>query len=60
MKTYYTMNNVGRRGNYTVTFHDGVKTHADGSKFQDFRVFRRKRDFAAFVKSLRQQGYIER
>jgi hypothetical protein len=45
---------------YLVSFHDGVKTHKDGSPFFDVRIFKNKKALALFVKSLKQSGYIER
>ncbi len=57
-KEYFTMDDVGRRGNYIVNFHDGVKTHRDGSEFYDMRIFRNKRKRDQFIRSLKKQGYV--
>ncbi len=35
MKTFYTIDDFGRRGGHDVSFHDGVSTHRDGSPFFD-------------------------
>lgn len=49
--------NVGRKGNYIVNFHDGEKTHKDGSPFFDMRIFRNKKEFEKFQKQLKEEGY---
>ena len=58
MKTFYTQDNIGKT-KYTVSFHDGVKTHSDRSPFFDIRLFRNKVKRDAFVKELRGAGYAE-
>jgi len=42
---------------YSVFFHDGLKTHKDGSKFFDMRLFTNKRKKESFIRSLRESGY---
>jgi len=56
MCVFYTQDNIGSV-KYTVSFHDGESTHADGSPFFDIRLFKNKRKRAKFVKSLRDKGY---
>ena len=56
MKTYRQTDNIGL-AKYTISFHDGEKTHADGSKFFDIRIFKNKVRLAAFIKALVEQGY---
>ena len=41
MKEYYLMYNVGRV-KYLVNFHNGVKTHNDGSRFFDIACFKKQ------------------
>ena len=53
------MNNIGRI-KYTINFHDGVKTHSDGSPFYDITIFSSKVKLAKFRKDLLTKGYIER
>lgn len=48
------------RARHTVSFHDGIKTHPDGSPFYDLRIFRNAKDAAKFVNQLRRDGYTER
>ena len=55
MKNYYVQFGIGKC-RYVVNFHDGVKTHADGSEFYDVRIFGNKRDLSAFVAELRLAG----
>lgn len=45
---------------YSVHFHDGSKTHTDGSPFYDLRLFRNKKIKQAFVKQLVREGYVAR
>ncbi len=46
-------------GRWIVNFHDGVKTHPDGSDFYDVAIFRNKRKMSAFIKELTSKGYKE-
>jgi hypothetical protein len=52
------MDNVGST-RYLVNFHDGVKTHRDGSPFYDIRLFSNKRKRNQFLAQLRRDGYTE-
>ncbi len=56
MKVFYEMENVGS-SKYTVNYHDGIKTHNDGSAFFDIKIFSNKRKKNKFVRELIQQGY---
>jgi len=58
MKQFRIKYNVGKC-KYLVSFHNGVKTHKDGSKFFDIDTFSNKVKFNAFVKSLKADGYVE-
>lgn len=58
VKTFKTQENVGRV-RHAVSFHDGVKTHQDGSPFFDLRTFSRKREARRFVLGLKNAGYAE-
>lgn len=55
-KKYNIMFGVGQ-AKYVVNFHDGVKTHKDGSPFYDIALFSNKTVFNRFVKELEKQGY---
>jgi len=57
-KKYYIMHNVGKV-KYLINFHDGQKTHQDGSDFYDIGCFSNKRKLAQFEKQLINNGYIE-
>jgi hypothetical protein len=56
MKTFYTQDNIGNV-KYVVNFHDGVKTHGDGSPFFDIKTFRNKKLRDKFCEELKSQGY---
>jgi hypothetical protein len=58
-KVYYQMDNVGK-SKYTVNFHDGKKTHKDGSPFYDIKTFKNKKDLNAFIQKLSKEGYRQR
>jgi hypothetical protein len=58
-KMFDEMHNVGR-AKYVVNFHDGVKTHEDGSPFFDIRLFSNCRKKDRFVRDLQRQGYTHR
>ena len=45
---------------YAVSYHNGVKTHSDGSPFYDLRTFKNKRKANVFLKELQNNGYVER
>lgn len=56
--TYSVQRNVGQV-KYLVNFHDGQKTHRDGSPFSDVRTFKNKQMMDAFVNDLRVRGFSE-
>jgi len=57
-KTYNTMSNVGK-AKYVVNFHDGEKTHKDGSRFYDMSTFKNAKDLESFEKQLKSKGYVK-
>lgn len=59
MKQFNIRHNVGK-SKYVVNYHDGVKTHQDGSPFFDIAIFTNKKDLNAYVKSLVEQGYTQK
>jgi hypothetical protein len=59
MKNYYTQQNVGQV-RHTVNYHDGVKTHGDGSPFYDMVTCRTKKSLDKIIRDLQKGGYIER
>ncbi len=56
-KMYYTIDNVGK-AKYTVSTHDGVQTHKDGSPFFGINIFKARKKMDKFVKNLIREGYI--
>lgn len=57
-KIYNISYNVGTV-KYVVNFHDGIKTHQDGSLFFDIALFSNKKKMNDFIKQLKADGYIE-
>lgn len=57
MKQYNIQCNVGTV-KYIVNFHDGVKTHKDGSPFFDVATFKNKVALTQFTNKLKSEGYI--
>jgi hypothetical protein len=56
MKTYNIQYNIGK-AKYVVNFHDGVKTHKDGSRFFDIAIFKSQKTMNLFIKKLKSEGY---
>ena len=55
-KMYNVMFSIGR-AKYVVNYHDGVKTHGDGSPFFDISIFRNKFDLNKFINALESNNY---
>jgi hypothetical protein len=53
----YRINPPIGRAKHSVSFHDGVKTHKDGSPFFDLEICRGQRAKDRFVRQLEKQGY---
>lgn len=58
MKKFRIKNNVGK-AKYLVSFHDGVKTHKDGSEFFDIHICKNKTQLKEFLNQLLKQGYTK-
>jgi hypothetical protein len=58
IKNFNTMMNVGK-AKYVINHHDGKKTHKDGSPFYDLATFKNMKDFIAYKKKLKSEGYKE-
>lgn len=56
MKQYYIQENIGT-AKYVVSYHDGVKTHKDGSPFYDIAIYKSSQAMYVFVNKLRSNGY---
>lgn len=56
MKTYYVQYNVGN-AKYVANYHDGEKTHSDGSPFYDIHISKNRRDHSRFINQLEGEGY---
>lgn len=57
-KRYQVTHNVGS-AHYCVTYHDGQKTHPDGSPFWDMVLFKSKVRMNGYLAILRKEGYTE-
>ena len=57
-KLYHCHYGVGTT-KYTVSAHDGIQTHNDGSPFFDIRIFTNKKKRGLYLDSLRKAGYTE-
>ena len=57
-KTFFKQDNIGR-AKYTISSHDGVQTHNDGSPFFGIAIFHNKKKLSEFVKKLISEGYAE-
>ena len=55
-KVYYQQDGIGK-SKYTISYHDGKKTHKDGSPFFDIKIFKNKKELQSFIKYLQSQGY---
>jgi hypothetical protein len=58
-KYYYTMNNVGH-AKYTVSAHDGIQKHDDGSEFYGIAIFSNKKKRDQYINQLEADGYKPR
>lgn len=45
------------RAKYSISSHDGIKTHKDGSEFWDIEIFKTK---TAFEKAIKKYERLER
>lgn len=59
MKTFYQQDNIGK-AKYTISFHDGIQTHKDGSPFFGIAIFHNKKKLNQFRSELINKGYKER
>ena len=57
-KRFRQQNGIGK-SKYTISYHDGVKKHKDGSDFFDIQIFKNQKDVDAFRNALLQKGFVE-
>lgn len=55
-KQYYSTDNIGK-AKYTVSFHDGVSTHKDGSPFFGIKTFSNLKKKQLFINELKADGF---
>ena len=58
MKQFNIMYNIGKC-KYVVNYHDGIKTHPDGSPFFDIAIFKNKPSLNKFIGELIKGGPTE-
>ncbi len=58
-KRFNILANIGK-AKHVVSFHDGIKTHNDGSDFFDIEILKNKKSLKKFTQKLADQGYVER
>ena len=58
MKTFYRRDNIGK-AKYTISFHDGIDTHKDGSPFFGIATFKNKVKLHKFTNELLSNGYTQ-
>lgn len=58
MKTFRQSQNIGK-AKYVISFHDGIKKHADGSPFFDIHTASNKKQHSKFIKELIGNGFVE-
>jgi len=59
MKRYNIKYNIGK-SKYVINYHNGIKKHNDNSDFFDIAIFKNKKDFNSFEKTLITEGYVEK
>lgn len=57
-KVFNTRFNIGK-AKYVINFHDGIKTHADGSPFFEIECFSNKKKFLDAKKEMVKNGFLE-
>lgn len=50
MENQFRINPQIGRVKYSISFHDGIKKHNDGSDFWDIKIFKNKVDFNKAIK----------
>ena len=60
LKLYSLQCNVVGKVKYLINFHNGIKTHEDGSRFFDIKTFSNKAEMEIFEKDLLVNGYVYR
>ena len=56
----YTINPQIGKVKHSISWHDGIQKHKDGSDFYGIKIFKNKKDLIIFEKSLISQGNINR
>jgi hypothetical protein len=59
MKTYQDNSQIGKT-RHSVSFHNGIKVHKDGSPFFDLQIFSKRKEKENFIRDLESNGYISK
>lgn len=57
-KVFRRQDNIGK-AKYTVSKHDGIQVHNDGSPFYDIAIFKNKKKLEKYIRDLEKEGYVE-
>lgn len=58
-KKVFKVNPQIGKAKYSISYHDGVKKHKDGSDFFDIEIFKNKVDLEKAIKNYKSKGFIE-
>ena len=58
-KKVFKVNPQIGKSKYSISYHDGVKKHKDGSDFYDIEIFKNKVDLEKGIKNYKSKGFIE-
>jgi hypothetical protein len=59
MRIYQDNYQIGKT-RHSVSFHDGIKVHKDGSPFFDLQIFSKRKEKEKFIRGLENIGYISK
>ena len=59
MENKFIINPQIGRAKYSISYHDGIKKHNDGSDFWDIKIFKNKVDFNKAIKKYTTKKIIQ-
>jgi len=59
MENKFIINPQIGRVKYSISFHDGIKKHNDGSDFWDIKIFKNKVDFNKAIKKYTKESIVQ-
>ena len=57
-KRFRQQDGIGK-AKYTISYHDGIQKHKDGSDFFGIQIFKNQKDLETFKKALLSKGFVE-